>query len=181
MKIGFLSDTHGNASSFEKAMQLMHDADIIIHCGDVLPKYYGRLENDKEVQELAARIKKMDNIYLVKGNGDEKEHEEWLGHKFHSPALKLQFGDYRIFASHGHYYSRMALLLKAQEEDCNIVCYGHTHVKELDSDDKILVLNPGSVALPRDGSPSCAILENNIMSIFHLDTGELIAQLPIPI
>jgi putative phosphoesterase len=38
--------------------------------------------------------------------------------------------------------------------------FGHTHVPLLQADGELLVVNPGSMSLPRQGSkPSCAVLE----------------------
>jgi putative phosphoesterase len=42
---------------------------------------------------------------------------------------------------------------RLQNVDADIVCVGHTHVQFRLEVNKVLVLNPGSVGLPRDGDP----------------------------
>ena len=39
MKIGIISDTHGDLVQVEKALKILEDCKYIIHCGDVL--YHG--------------------------------------------------------------------------------------------------------------------------------------------
>ena len=41
-----------------------------------------------------------------------------------------------------------------------ILVLGHTHVKELYVDEDLIVLNPGSTAIPKDGSHSVATNRN---------------------
>lgn len=178
MKIGFLSDTHGNLQCYRKAVEKMRDCDYIIHCGDVLPNYSQKL-SEEDIIELGEQIRQTKNILIVKGNGDNNRHEQLLGHTLHHPYLVITLGDYRIFATHGHHYSRMSMIMKAKEEQCHILCYGHTHIKELDKDEELLILNPGSVSLPRDGSRSYAILEDSLLCVYDLDTGNRLGSLSL--
>ena len=178
MKIGILSDTHGDLKGFEDAMTIIGDADAIIHCGDILCAYR-RGENIKPA-DLAKKISVLDHIHLVHGNGDDPDDEILLGHKLHSPDLILELDEYKIFATHSHHFSRMQMILRAQERGTNVLCYGHTHIKELDADDRMIVINPGSTSVPRDGCRSCAVIENHIAKIYNLDTGQMIAVLPVP-
>ena len=41
----------------------------------------------------------------------------------------------------------------------DVLILGHTHVKELFIDDGLIVLNPGSTSIPKDGSHSVAIID----------------------
>jgi putative phosphoesterase len=52
---------------------------------------------------------------------------------------------------------------RLQNVDADIVCVGHTHMQFKLEVNNVLVLNPGSVGLPRDGDPRAgfAIIENN--------------------
>ncbi len=178
MRIGIISDTHGEPKGFEKAIKIIGDADAIIHCGDILCSY--RYCEDVKPIELAQKISAQKNIFLAKGNGDNMEDEKFLQKNLNTPALILELGDYKIFATHGHQYSRMQMIMKAKEQGANILCCGHSHIKELDSDEEMIIINPGSTSLPRDGSSSCAVIEDHIAKIYHLETGELIAQLAVP-
>lgn len=179
MRIGILSDTHGNLHFFEKAMEIIGDAEYIIHCGDIFPDYSGYAEpSDKE--KIAQRIRRLSNMILVKGNGDRPSHEKMMERELFSPYHLIPIGGYTFFITHGHNFSRMQMIWKAKELGANILCYGHSHVKELDTDGEIILLNPGSTALPRDNSHSCAVIENGHIFMYNIETKEMIASLDIP-
>jgi putative phosphoesterase len=69
--------------------------------------------------------------------------------------------DVRIMLVHGDaYYNLYHLTNAAKEQRCAAVLFGHTHVPLLQADGDLLIVNPGSMSLPRRGSrPSCALLE----------------------
>lgn len=178
MKIAVISDTHGSLHYFDKAMTIIGDYDYLIHCGDVLPSGSSIIEGGYDMQALAKRINALHNVYFALGNGDFIS-ENYMPDAHFEKELVLQLGDYKFFVTHSHLYSRMSMIMKAMEQGAHILCYGHTHVKELDYYDNLLILNPGSVSLPRDGSPSCAIIAEGIVSIYNVDSGAKIAELPI--
>ena len=70
---------------------------------------------------------------------------------------------HRFFCTHGHLYSVNygidTLVYAAEEKNCDIVLFGHTHrpfnefVEGSFGRPKVHVLNPGSISLPRGGSP----------------------------
>lgn len=141
MKIIIVSDNHGRVQPLIDVMQLHQDAVAFIHCGDSeLPSEY--------LQGYAG----------VRGNND-----------FYSemPESKIvQIENHRIFVVHGHrllYMGNRELLVnKAKQNDCDIICFGHTHIFEHQKIDGIDIINPGSISRNRDGSPPCyAILEIN--------------------
>lgn len=122
--------------------------DMLIHLGDIesseefLRKW---VQNDKCV------------IYAVQGNNDffsmlEKEKE-------------IMIGKYRTLITHGHLYgvSLGAEYIKDEGKSRNfdIVMFGHTHKPYLEYCENMVVLNPGSLAYPRqDGrKPSYMIME----------------------
>jgi len=65
----------------------------------------------------------------------------------------VEAAGHRIFLTHGHMYgvrfTTKPLCDAAVQSGCDIAVYGHTHVAEI-SPGRITVLNPGSVARPRD-------------------------------
>ena len=103
MRIGILSDTHGSYDDFMKALKMIGEVDCYIHLGDVL--YHGPrndLPGKYDPRRLAEQIKNMDNIYFVKGNCDSEVDEMVTGKSIHENYLIKDFGDVRIFATHGH-------------------------------------------------------------------------------
>lgn len=96
-------------------------------------------------------------LHIVKGNCDfDNFPEEEI----------ITIDKVKILLTHGHRYQvkrdLLNLYYKAKEEKCDLVLYGHTHLKQEDEIDGIKFINPGSVSEPMDGVPSyCYIVINN--------------------
>lgn len=144
MKIGVISDTHGDLVSAEKAIRLMGNIDMLIHAGDTFRD--AMLIKEKTGIEVIA----------VKGNTDfdcEADIEK-----------VISIGKKRIFLTHGHAYNVKftldRLYYKALETNSDIVIFGHSHMQTLVNEKDITFLNPGSVSRPRGGKkPSYAIID----------------------
>ncbi len=90
-----------------------------------------------------------DGFYGVKGNCDS------------SPLLSEQVVEiegFKILLTHGDKYNvkrdLTALKLRAQELGCQVVFYGHTHFAEIDREDNITLICPGSTHKPLSGTPT---------------------------
>jgi|SRR3712207_217 len=136
MRLLILSDSHQSIDRLNKLVELIHDEiDIIIHAGD----------NYRDAVFLRERTKKP--IIAVVGNCD-----------FESADIEISFEleGVKFFLTHGHRYSVKygpdVLVTKALEEGANIAIYGHSHIKFDSYVSGLLVINPGSLSLPRDGS-----------------------------
>ena len=136
MKLGIVSDSHGNKRSLSKALKAMGSVDLIFHLGD----YF---EDGVYLRTLTSTP-----IHVVKGNMDlfsEGGHDE----------IFTMVEGIPIFACHGHLYdvkrNLQRLYFKGKEEGARIVLYGHTHIPYLDDDGEILIMNPGTVGAPRMG------------------------------
>jgi len=148
LRIGVLSDTHGDFSSLEKAIDKLKDVDLILHAGD----FYKDAEYVK-----AVTCKK---VIGVLGNCDVNFGLDGDYEKV------LEIEGKRFFLTHGHYFyikSDLGLLIKRAKELCaDVVVFGHTH-KALNIEiDNIIFFNPGSTTLPRgENLPSCGMIEVN--------------------
>ncbi len=136
MRIGVLSDTHGITSIAEKALAQMGNIDILLHAGDLATD--ARHFENKEYK-----------LYFVAGNCDYDVFE---------PTEKmLEIQNKKILLTHGHRYRVKygydRLLSRAKEISADIVVFGHTHVPENTYIDNILLFNPGSTTLPKNGGP----------------------------
>ena len=134
MKILIVSDTHHRNENYLKVLQKVGKVDMVIHLGDVEGSEY-------TIQEAAGCP-----VEMVCGNND-----------FFSelPSEKtLQIGKYRVMITHGHrYYIGMGNEMLKQEaiaHGADIVMYGHTHRRDLTTYKNSYIVNPGSLALPRD-------------------------------
>ena len=132
MKIIVVSDTHKKNDNYFKVLQ-MHKPDMVIHCGDAEGSEYALTEAaDCPVQ-------------IVLGNND-----------FFSDLpreIEVNVGPYKVWVTHGHnYYVSMGnenIKREAIARGADIVMYGHTHRPDIDIEEDLVVLNPGSLAYPR--------------------------------
>ena len=143
MKIGVMSDTHGSLTYFEKALDVLSDCDVLIHGGDIL--YHGPRNDIPEgynPKGLISKINSLDNIIIARGNCDADVDQMVINHPIQSPYVMSQFGETRIVTTHGYTDSK--------EDTIN---------KELYLDENLVVLNPGSTSIPKDGTHSVAIID----------------------
>lgn len=142
MRIIVISDTHGQVRAIENVFLRNKDADMFIHLGD------GERDLDSFLLQNPAYTKK---VIHVAGNCD------WGSL---SPGFEIiPAGGHKIFASHGHIYavknSLEIIKRNAKENGCDIILYGHTHVRYNKFEDGFYIMNPGSAGCPHDGtSPS---------------------------
>jgi hypothetical protein len=132
-RVLILSDSHGRDENVEPAMQAAGHFDLMIHLGDV-GYGYERIK----ASTMAA-------VVIVAGNNDYFMDLP--------PAQAFEFGPHKILAVHGHrqnvHYGTDALERLALQNGCDIVMFGHTHVPYKKQDGDMLILNPGSISLPR--------------------------------
>ena len=134
MKVLVVSDTHGQSREIREVFKKTRPFDYLIHCGDT-----EGLE-DQIMRDAACPCT------IVRGNND-----------FFSDTKKeeiVELGKIRIFVTHGHHFGvsmgTEMLRDEAKDRGCNVAMYGHTHRPYLDQSDPMLtVLNPGSLAYPR--------------------------------
>ncbi len=134
MKIFVVSDTHGRIKNFIDTAKYLEKPDLIIHLGDYVED---ALKIEKEMG--------IDTI-VVKGNCD-----------IYSPGFDEEkiiiLNDKIILITHGHKYNvkmdTLRLLYKGKEEGVDLILFGHTHYPQIEKQDGIMLMNPGSVSLPR--------------------------------
>lgn len=144
-----ISDTHGERSWVQKALERHPDADVIVHCGDFASDLEAVKGTSVELVSVAGNV--MD---LHKGGvSPENRAEERL----------LVYEGVRILLTHGHRYdvkhTLNNLFYRALEEQAALVLFGHTHVALKLQHEGISFLNPGSPARPRGGRPGYGIVE----------------------
>lgn len=132
MKALIISDNHGDQQILEQVTQHWQgQVDLMIHCGD------------SEMEPTLPVMQRFD--VAVQGNND------WgLDYPLEQTVVK---NDRRVYATHGHRYQVNSpltpLMLKGQEQQAAMVCYGHTHQLAVTVEDGMLMINPGSISLPR--------------------------------
>lgn len=126
-----MSDTHGESGIIEIVKERHADCDIVIHCGD------SELSYDHQV---------LQNVVKVRGNCD------YTDNRFLDEEV-VKVAHATIFVTHGHLYnvktSLLPLSYRAQEQQADICCFGHSHILGAEMIDGILMINPGSLVAPR--------------------------------
>ena len=168
MKLIIASDIHGSAFWCRRLCELVEreQPDKLILLGDLL--YHGP-RNDlpreyapKEVIPMLSQYK--DKIIAVRGNCEAEVDQMVLPFPCMADYALLEADGKTMYLTHGHHASPDAL--PALPEG-SVFLSGHTHVKLDETRQGIRCLNPGSVSIPKDGSHSCLIFENNQFS-FHI-------------
>ena len=181
MKIGVISDTHGSLYFFEMAMSYLKDCDKIIHAGDIL--YHGPrndIPGGYNPKELAEKINALDNIVFAKGNCDSDVDQMVINHPIQSPYTVLDADNLNILITHGYTKSKEDMIQEAKKFKADILIYGHTHKKELAKYDSLIVLNPGSTSIPKDGSRSVAIIDSDKIVLIDIENnGSILSELYI--
>lgn len=180
MRIGVMSDTHGSLTAFEQALQYIGDVDLLIHAGDVL--YHGPrnpLPEGYNPAGLAERLAKLETPMLItKGNVDA-EVDDWVLPYPLPPYVLVQDGSRRIVVYHGYQHQSQEEMVKfAACFQAQVLIFGHIHQPVLAEVGGVLLLNPGSVALPKQEpkEPTCAVIEENGVQILSLTDGRILHQ-----
>lgn len=145
MRILIVSDTHRRNENYFEVLEKKGPFDRVIHCGDV------------EGSEYVISTRPGCPVDMVAGNNDfftELPRE-----------LETRIGKYKVLVTHGHnYYVSMNTSILSQEaaaRGMDVVMYGHTHKPVVEKENGVWVINPGSLAYPRQEGrrPSYIIME----------------------
>ena len=133
MRILIVSDTQGSLRNFDIVIEREKEIDMLLHLGDV--------EGDDDYMEAVMNCP----VHIVGGNND---YFSGLPGE-----IELRIGKYKVFMTHGHgYYVSMdtrRLKQAARARGADIAMYGHTHRPDIDLEDGVKVINPGSLSYPR--------------------------------
>lgn len=148
MRIGLISDTHGNLDAARRAWRVMTASGAVVcvlHGGDFI----------RDARALADEWPVP--VHAVRGNNDLWDTGD--------DELILEFGGQRIFLVHGHKHSVSrsrdleTLAVAAERAGAHVAVFGHSHVPRVTELQGVLLVNPGSPSRPRDGhGPTCAVL-----------------------
>jgi phosphoesterase, MJ0936 family len=139
-EIAAISDSHGFTENLRGFLPRLGQIDALYHLGDHA--------------EDALPLSQMLNCgyVAVRGNCDP----------FSDAPLQytVDWHGKRILLLHGHRISgRLSLVYAAKEANADAVLFGHSHVASIETVDGVLLINPGSLSLPRtQKGPSMALL-----------------------
>ena len=137
MRLGIISDTHGQVELTRPAVRLFEslDVEVVLHCGDI---------GSMAVVELFAAWP----THFVFGNCDDDledlaERICAAGQSCHGLFGDLELDGVRVALLHSHEQRRFRQTVDSG--DYGLVCYGHTHVAAIDRRGETLVVNPGAI------------------------------------
>jgi len=163
----FASDIHGSSYYCEKMIEAFkkEEAERLILLGDLL--YHGP-RNDlprnyapKKVITMLNGMK--ENICAIRGNCDAEVDQMVLEFPILADYCILVMGNKMIYASHGHKYNTDCLPPLKRGD---IFIQGHTHILMAEKSEERILLNPGSISLPKeDNVQTYGIIEDGIFLI----------------
>ena len=173
MKWMIASDIHGSALYCEQMINAYQaeGADRLLLLGDIL--YHGP-RNDlpegyapKRVIALLNPLQK--DLLCVRGNCDTEVDQMVLEFPILADYALLSLGRKMVFMTHGHVYHNTHL---PPLHPGDILLHGHTHVPACQELESHIYLNPGSVSIPKEGSPRSYMTLEDGMFRWKTLTGE---------
>ena len=161
MIIAVMSDSHDNIWKLENAMSHLVNADLILHCGDIISPF------------MVARLVKVTNsipVHLVWGNNDgdkrllTKVAEKAENYHIHGDFAILDYDGLKIAVNH---YPEIARPL-AESGKFNLVCYGHDHTAHEEWIENTLLLNPGEL-MGMNGRSTIAMVDTESMRVDFIE------------
>jgi len=187
VKIGLVSDIHGNARALARAFALLGDVDEVFALGDSINQY--RFSNE------VVRLLKERGAHTIVGNHEEaffspagaraRDHQwidrglmAWLGEQ--PPRRMVEMCGKRLLLVHstpwtpgGDYVvPESPAFARFGEADAEIVLYGHTHQPASARVNGVHVVNPGSVGEAHVGD-SAALLNCAVLDVVSQDVRQI--------
>ena len=188
MKLGIVSDIHGNLPGLQQALAHIGEVDLLLCLGDCIFDY--AFSN-----EVVALLREREAL-IIQGNHEEtffspagaraRERagldRDLMAYLADQPARRtLDCGGMRLLLVHstpweprgGYVYPHSASLARFAEADADVVLYGHTHAQVVQRVGRVLVVNPGSAGDARDHRNgrklSCAVLDTGSEEVRVVD------------
>ncbi|MCD8038271.1 MAG: phosphodiesterase [Lachnospiraceae bacterium] len=175
MKWMIASDIHGSAYYCRRMLEAYdrENAQRLLLLGDIL--YHGPrndLPREYDPKAVIAMLNgRRQDILCVRGNCDAEVDQMVLQFPILADYCVIADGTRLIYATHGHLYNEQKLL-PLHEGD--ILLHGHTHVQGCVVHEHYIYMNPGSVSIPKEGSPhGYMLLENGEFVWKDLDGAEI--------
>jgi len=174
MKIGIISDMHGNLEAWQAVMSgVFKDVDKVLIAGDI----YGaglvdRSASFYQPEKLKEQLAHSPiPLLCIRGNCDTRssEPDELTGELFGK----------KFYMCHGQECtSDRAIAALAKQHQASILIYGHTHQWRLEKIGELIIINPGSPTLPDiNNYLTVAILDQDKISILDISNGHTLATL----
>lgn len=163
MKWLIASDIHGSASCCLRLLDRFdaEGADRLLLLGDIL--YHGP-RNDLPEEYAPKKVIAMLNavkerIMCVRGNCEAEVDQMVLNFPVMADYALISDENVRIYATHGHIWNADKPLPASRG---SVLLCGHTHVPRIcECEGGAIYMNPGSVSIPKEGSPHSYMIYEN--------------------
>ncbi len=180
-KLMIASDIHGSAFWCRKMLEARkREGDVrLLLLGDIL--YHGPrndLPDEYAPKEVISMLNEIKNeIYCVRGNCEAEVDQMVLEFPVLADYCLFPVGERMMYCTHGHIYNENTL---PPMREGDILLYGHTHVPRAEWSGGHIMLNPGSVSIPKENSPhSYAVLEDGKFQLKELSSAETYLELAL--
>lgn len=160
MRIGVISDTHGEATLVRRAMGVFKEMGVerIIHCGDLCTpsqvKLFSEIPTDFVYGNCDAGVRMTIGMQI-----------EEFGGTHHGDFGSLELEGKKIAFLHGQRQQVLDGVIDSGEWD--LVCYGHTHKFHYGMVGNTVVLNPGALQR-RSEAPGVACVDLPEMTVARI-------------
>jgi len=180
MKIGVVSDTHGDTAGWQAAVAgPFAGVHLILHAGDIL--YHGPRNPIPAGYDPAALAELINHapapVIIARGNCDSDVDQLVLDFPIQAPYALVIIDGLRIMVNHGDEFGLEdpvpGIAKVAEKYRLDVFVCGHTHAPLLERAGGSLIMNPGSPALPKakSGEPvaTVGLIEDDVARIVTLD------------
>ena len=161
------SDLHGSLSAWLAIKALAGPGDAVAVAGDLFDTRYGSYNDpDFAPDQIRATITDLDfKLFYIYGYCDVEGFCKGFSHE-----LSFKAFDKTFFMHHGHKDTFRI------PQGTDIIIQGHTHLPQLEKIKSCIHLNPGSIAVPRNDTPTFAVIDSTSVNLMAL-SGKKLASL----
>ncbi len=181
MKMMIASDIHGSAKYCAMLLEAYarEGAGRLLLLGDLL--YHGPRNDLPDAyapkQVIALLSQRKEETFGVRGNCEAEVDQMVLPFPVMADYCLLPLGERIIFATHGHLFHKGNLPPMKRGD---ILLHGHTHISGREEENGVLILNPGSVSIPKGGTPRGYLMwEGSMFTWKTLERGEVLDTLDV--
>ena len=173
MKLMIASDLHGSEYYVNLLAERMRQErpDRLLLLGDLL--YHGPrndLPRGYDTKKTAALLNAITPKPLcIRGNCDGEVDQMVLSFPILADFATVFADGKTLYLTHGHPLEEAAKAVAPGD----VILYGHTHLPDFSEREGVYYVNPGSVSIPKNGTPhSYLVFENGVFTWKDVETGE---------
>lgn len=153
MNILIISDIHGSHERLRDVLNTPYPYDMVVLVGDNL--YHGPrnpILEDYNPQKVADQLNGLSvPVLAVRGNCDAEVDQMLLNFSMMQDYTVTNLNNITTYITHGHLLNPVD---DGPKKRSRLFISGHTHVPTMNDVDGVMLFNPGSIALPKEGHPN---------------------------